>query len=200
MLSQKEYAKDEVLWSEPIEQSWQVMSSFSPRPSITKALSPKMPHLSLPDIFFISAVMNLENRPYGAVTWLAGYYGISRPSAYALPKRVVNKLLPRPEELPIPEKIEEKAEISINRINGTILTALFPGNSSIRATQKILDEAFDTPKSVGYISKLRSEAGLKAGEILSADNEMCQPLWVFVSKGLFSSMFSPKTLGFLLVK
>lgn len=51
-----------------------------------------------------------------------------------------------------------------------ILTALFPGNASIRPTQEILQEAFGEQRSVGHISTLRLEAGRKAGEVLPQIN------------------------------
>ncbi len=50
------------------------------------------------------------------------------------------------------------------------MTALFPGNASIRPTREILNEALDTLRSVGYISALRLEAGQRAGTILSRVN------------------------------
>ena len=50
------------------------------------------------------------------------------------------------------------------------MTALFPGNASIHPTQEILQEAFGDQRSVGYISRLRLEAGRNAGEVLSQIN------------------------------
>ena len=67
---------------------------------------------------------------------------------------------------PSPEP-REPAKVEPARLDRTILTALFPGNASIRPTQAILQEAFAQERSVGYISALRLAAGRRAGEVLS---------------------------------
>jgi hypothetical protein len=83
-----------------------------------------------------------------------------------LGKRVKERLTRPVEQWGLPETTE-KEEVARTRVDRTILTALFPGNASIRPTQNILQEAFDEQRSVGYISTLRLEAGWKAGEVLS---------------------------------
>jgi hypothetical protein len=166
MLVYNQYAETETLWPEPIEQSWQIMPAMSVRTSIAEELASKMPHLRLADILFLAAVVNVSERPYGVITWLADFYRISRVSVYALGERVIERLTRPVEQWVLPETTE-KEEVTRARLDRTILTALFPGNASIRPTQNILQEAFDEQRSVGYISTLRLEAGRKAGEVLS---------------------------------
>jgi len=169
MLVYNEYAETDSLWPEPIEQSWQIMPAMSSRSSIAGELASKMPHLGLADILLLSAVVNVPERPYGVITWLADFYRISRVSVYALGDRVVQRLIKPTEQLTLAEPTE-KEEVDGHRLNRTILTTLFPGNASIRPTQEILQEAFGDQRSVGYISDLRLEAGQKAGEVLSQVN------------------------------
>lgn len=170
MLVYNEYAKTDTLWPEPIEQSWQIMPGRSARSNIARKLASKMPNLGLADILLLAAVVNMQERPYGVITWLADFYRISRVSVYALGDRVVQRLIkPAAEPCILPEQ-KEKEEVSRNRLNRTILTTLFPGNASVRPTQEILQEAFGDQRSVGYISTLRLEAGQKAGEVLSQVN------------------------------
>ena len=169
MIVYNQYEDTVTHWPEPIEQSWQmlpVMSTELPRSPIAEELASKMPHLGLADILFLSAVVHMPQRPYGSITWVADFYGISRVSVYKLGERVASRLTKPPELLSLPEPIERKA-VSKARIDRTILTSLFPGNASIRPTIAILKEALDTLKSVGYISTLRLEAGQRAGAVLS---------------------------------
>jgi hypothetical protein len=161
-----QYAEEETLWPEPIEQSWQSLPARLVRTSIAEELASKMPHLRLADILFLAAVVNVTERPYGVITWLADFYRISRVSVYALGERVIERLTRPVEQWVLPETTE-KEEVARTRLDRTILTALFPGNAAIRPTQKILQEAFAEQRSVGYISTLRLEAGRKAGEVLS---------------------------------
>lgn len=153
-------------WPEPIEQSWQSTCSMSLRTPVAEELASKMPHLGLADILFLAAVVNIPQRPYGVITWLADYYRISRVSVYALGERVASRLTEPNEIVTLPEPVESEI-VNKARLDRTILTALFPGNASIRPTTEILKEAFDTSRSVGYISTLRLEAGKRAGAILS---------------------------------
>ncbi len=136
------------------------------RSVLAEELASKMPQLRLADILFLAAVVNVPERPYGVITWLADFYGISRVSVYAIGERVASRLIEPIETVSLPEP--EKAEtVDKARLDRTILTALFPGNASIRPTIAILNEAFDTLRSVGYIRTLRLEAGQRAGDILS---------------------------------
>ena len=153
-------------WPEPIEQSWQIIPGKSPRSSIAEELASKMPHLGLADILFQSAVVNVPVGPYGVITWMADFYWISRVSVYALGERVVQRLTKPTEHFVLPESTEAK-EDNRTRPDRTILTASFPGNVSIRPTQAIMQEALGYQRSASYISKLRVEAGQKAGEVLS---------------------------------
>ena len=72
-----------VQWPEPMETVWQVL----PRgPGVPGS---KIPHLSLADELFVAAVANIPRpaRPWGAITWLADVFQISRPTIYALGRR-----------------------------------------------------------------------------------------------------------------
>ena len=169
MLVYNEYAETDSLWPEVIEQSWQIMPAKSTHPKIARELASKMPHLGLADILLLAGVVNVPERPYGVITWLADFYRISRVSVYALGERVVQRLIKPVERCILPEE-KEKEAVSRNRLDRTILTTLFPGNASIRPTQEILQEAFGSRRSIGYISTLRLEAGRKAGEVLSQVN------------------------------
>ena len=153
-----------VLWPEPMESMWQCLSS-----GISTPLAPKLPHLSLADVLFISAVMALpgHRRPWGAVTWLADVFRLSRVSVYALRDRVQERLLATTPSvallpaLPAPDR-SHTGSVTHKRLVRTVLTATFPGNVAIRPLQAILQEAFDQQRSVGWISELRLQTGRQA--------------------------------------
>ncbi|NHZ72084.1 MAG: hypothetical protein GWP17_03250 [Aquificales bacterium] len=169
MIVYNQYEDTVTHWPEPIEQSWQMLPAVStklPRSPIAGELASKMPHLGLADILFLAAVVHVPQRPYGAITWVADFYRISRVSVYKLGERVASRLTKPTELLSLPEPVE-KETVSKAKIDRTILTSLFPGNASIRPTIAILKEALDTLRSVGYISDLRLEAGQRAGAVLS---------------------------------
>lgn len=67
------------LWPEPMEN---VARCVGLGPSVPDS---RLPHLSLPDQLFISAVVNIPRpaRPWGAITWLSDCFNISRPMVYA---------------------------------------------------------------------------------------------------------------------
>lgn len=157
-----------VLWPEPIESAWQCLPSGRPT-----SLAPKLPHLSLADVLFIGAVMAIPShrRPWGAVTWLADVFSLSRVSVYGLRDRLQGRLLATTQPaalLTAPRESESGHTVSVtsNRLARTVLAATFPGNVSIRPLQGIMHEAFDQQRSVGWISQLRLLAGRRAGEKL----------------------------------
>ncbi|MBE2235300.1 MAG: hypothetical protein IAE85_17530, partial [Anaerolinea sp.] len=157
-----------VWWPEPMESTWQCLSSGAPTP-----LAPKLPHLGLADVLFIGAVMAVprHRRPWGAVTWLADTFGLSRVSIYALRDRLQKRLLAttRPTALLTAQrKCESGHSVSVtnNRLARMVLAGTFPGNVSIRPLQAIMQEAFGQQRSVGWISQLRLQAGHRAGEKL----------------------------------
>ena len=166
MIVYNQYEEPVTHWTEPVEQSWQRMPVKKFRPPLAEEMASKMPQLGLADILFLSAVVNVPERPYGVITWLAGFYGISRVSVYAIGKRVASRLTTPIEIVVLPDR-KQLETVDKVRLNRTILTTLFPGNASIRPTIAILKEAFDTLRSVGYISTLRLEAGQRAGDILA---------------------------------
>jgi hypothetical protein len=134
-------------------------------------LAPKMPHLGLSDILLLASLVHMPSRPYGLITWIANYYQISRVSVYALGTRVKARLESQPQPfalLTAPEPAVAAEPITKARLNRTILATLLPGKAAIRPTQVILQEAFSTTRSVGYISDLRLAAGRRAGEKLAA--------------------------------
>ena len=77
-----------------MESTWQWLPSGTPTP-----LAPQLPHLSLADVLFIGAVMAIprHRRPWGAVTWLADVFGLSRVSVYARDDRLKERLLTTPQ-------------------------------------------------------------------------------------------------------
>lgn len=157
-----------IVWPEPIESTWQCLSRGRPT-----ALAPKLPHLSLADALFISAVMAIPShrRPWGIVSWMADVFNLSRVSVYALGERLQERLSGSREStalLPVSRENASGHMVSVtsNRLARTVLAATFPGNVSIRPLQGIMQEAFDQQRSVGWISQLRLEAGRRAGETL----------------------------------
>ncbi|MCP5099983.1 MAG: hypothetical protein GY943_30895 [Chloroflexi bacterium] len=169
MIVYNQYEDTVTRWPEPIEQSWQMMPVMSFRSSLAEELASKMPHLGMADILFLAAVVNIPERPYGVITWLADFYRISRVSVYKLGERVVSRLTKPTEPLALPEPVQKEA-VSKIRIDRTILTSLFPGNASIRPSAAILKEALDTSRSTGYINDVRLNAGRRAGDVLSRVN------------------------------
>ena len=177
-----------VLWPEPMESIWQGLAGGSPT-----SLAPKLPHLSLADVLFISAVMAIpgHRRPWGAVTWLADVFRLSRVSVYALRDRVQARLLAttpavaRLPALPAPDS-RDTGSVTPTRLARTVLTATFPGNVAIRPLQAVMQEAFDQPRSVGWISQLRLHAGRQAGEKLrQMDTSPLGPLLVVRDETFF---------------
>jgi hypothetical protein len=157
-------------WPGAIEASWQ-SAGLCPRTAVVGDLAPKMPQLGLSDILLIASLVHLPSRPYGLITWIANYYQISRVSVYALGARVKARLLSQPQPsalLAAPEPTIAAEPLTKARLNRTILATLLPGKAAIRPTQVILQEAFSTTRSVGYISDLRLAAGRQAGQKLAA--------------------------------
>ena len=73
------------VWPDPMEGVWQQLA-----PGSGSGLS-KVPHLSMSDELFIAAVAATPRpqRPWGAMSWLAEVFDISRPTVYALGERIV---------------------------------------------------------------------------------------------------------------
>ena len=152
-------------WPEPIESVWHLLGGDS-----SFALAPKLPHLGLADILFMSAIMNLprHRRPWGIVTWMSDVFLLSRPALYALAERVKQRLLPEesPLALPTSGKPLPTIEVTPTRLARTILTTSLPGKTAIRPLQQVLKEAFDKTRSVGWISEFLTENGREAGRLL----------------------------------
>ncbi len=162
------YAKNNessVFWPEPLESTWQLLGGERAR-----ALAPKLPHLGLADILFMSAVMSLPRarRPWGIITWLAKVFLVSRPGLYALTKRVRDRLLPAEAPPMLLPEVGAPVTVTSTRLARTILTANFPGKMAIRPTQQLLSEAFDQSRSVGWLSQLLTAAGEQAGQVLAS--------------------------------
>ena len=175
-----------VTWPKPLETTWQLLGG-------DKAcdLTPKLPHLGLADILFMSTIMNLprNQRPWGMVTWMSDTFLLSRPSLYALAKRVRQRLLPEVESqvLPSPKKQSPTIEITPERIARTILTTSLPGKTAIRPLRHVLNEAFDLTRSIGWISQLLTANGHKARHVLdSIDTSPLGTVIVARERDLFS--------------
>lgn len=153
-------------WPEPIEGMYQMLGGGE-----ASELAPKLPHLGLADILFMTAVMCLpkDRRPWGIVTWMAGVFLLSRPALYALTERTRQRLL-TPEiqavgSLPDRER-GKQIVVSPERLARTALTAAFPGKMALRPMQQMLTEALDDSRSIGWLSQLMTQAGQRAGAVL----------------------------------
>jgi len=158
-----------VTWPEPLETTWQLLGGEK-----ACELAPKLPHLGLTDILFMSTIMNLprNQRPWGIVTWMSHVFLLSRPSLYALTERVSQRLLPEVESpaLPSPKKQSPTTEITPDRMARTVLATSLPGKTAIRPLRHVLNEAFDQTRSIGWISELLTANGHKARHILDSVN------------------------------
>lgn len=156
---------DLALWPEPIEIGYQLLGGGD-----GSALAPKLNHLGIADLLFMSSIMLLprDRRPWGIATWLADVFAISRPTLYSLAKRVMERLTAaQPIALPDKQvKAVHPIEVNATRLQRTILTAAFPGKIALRPLQELLAEAFDESRSIGWMSELLTEAGQKAGQVL----------------------------------
>jgi len=157
--------RDLALWPEPIEIGYQLLGGGD-----GSALAPKLNHLGIADLLFMSSIMLLprDRRPWGIATWLADVFDISRPTLYSLPKRVMERLTAaQPTALPDQQaKTGQPIEVNTTRLQRTVLTAAFPGKMALRPLQELLAEAFDESRSIGWMSELLTEAGQKAGQVL----------------------------------
>ena len=166
-------SKNPVCWPEPLETVYQSLAG-----GVGSSLTPQLPHLTYADALFLGGLAGTPraSRPHGIITWASEVFRVSRTSIYNLGSRLEAKLLggqaatpePHDGELPngdAPSKAAALIEVTPERLQRTILRATFPGNVSIRPTQQVVYEALDTRPSIGYISELRLEAGLKAGEV-----------------------------------
>ena len=153
-------------WPPSIEKGYQMLGGER-----GSDLAPKLPHLGTSDILFLAALMNLpsQQRQWGLVTWLSKVFRVSRPSLYALKKRVFERLSESVGEQCTQCECRSpiRAEEAGVRMARTVLTASGPGKMAIRPLQQVLCEAFDQERSMGWISELVSEAGRRAGTFLS---------------------------------
>lgn len=160
--------ENDIYWPEPLESMYQLLGGGE-----AGTLAPKLPHLGLADILFMTLVMCLpqERRPWGIVTWMAGVFLLSRPALYALSERTQARLLSDvvqvADRLPA-SGVGPSLVVTPERLARTVLTAAFPGKIALRPLQQVLEEAFDESRSVGWLSELLTEAGQRAGVALSA--------------------------------
>ena len=172
MIVHTQAANPAVLWSEPMETVWQMF------PGGVELLARfKRPDITIPDRLFIGAVVSLpRSQRWGAISWLAGVYHISRETVYTIGKRAYEGLLflPQlhpPSGTPVVVAVPDSSPVPLvavteNRLRRTLLTFLLPGGVTIRPMQDCLDAAFDLTRSVGFISELINEDGRRAGEIV----------------------------------
>jgi hypothetical protein len=159
----QETAKMWTWWPEPIEGVYQMLGDGP-----SSELAPKLPQLTRSDILFMTAVINLPHRPWGIVTWMADVFQISRQGLYDLTVRVTERLSLAQEEEQKPALSPEAEEVLWEkRLRRTVLTAAFPGKMAIRPMQALLKEALGESRSIGWVSELLTEAGQRAGEVLS---------------------------------
>ena len=153
-------------WVEPVETIYQSLGGGK-----GTELTPKLPHLSEADALFLGALVRTprESRPHGIITWASEVFNVSRKGIYELGERIEKRLYGGPVGSPSRASLSGRrgwVEVDKERIDRTILRGMFPGNTSIRATQQVVKEALGVQPSVGYISELRLEAGHRAREYL----------------------------------
>ncbi|MGC9523804.1 MAG: hypothetical protein ACP5HG_18275 [Anaerolineae bacterium] len=161
------------LWVESAETPWPWQTTG---PSVPGS---KVPHLSVADELFIAAVANTPRplRPWGTITQLSGMFQVSRPTIYALGKRAAEGLKRsvggRPAKEQPPATAAEKRLLSDTivvtpkRIARTALTMSFPGKMALRPMRQCLQEAFDQTRGQGTLSELLTQAGQRAGRVLT---------------------------------
>jgi len=157
--------ENEICWPAPLEGMYQLLGGGA-----ASGVAPKLPHLGLADVLFMTLVMSLpkSRRPWGIVTWMAWTFRLSRPSVYALAQRVQERLSsPEVREIRYLPGSKPGLEVTPERVMRTALTAAFSGKMSLRNTQELLAEAFDESRSIGRLSELLGEAGQQAGEVLN---------------------------------
>jgi hypothetical protein len=166
-------ALSNVLWAEPVETTWQWLTTGPRVPGS------KIPHLSIADQLFVAAVANTPRpaRPWGAITWLSGVFQISRPTVYDLGKRGARGLErsvggrpaakgSEPAPVGMPSR-DNTITVTPNRVARTALTMAFPGKAPLRPIQTCLQAAFDQTRGLGTLSELLTQAGQRAGEVLA---------------------------------
>jgi len=135
----------------------------------------KRSDLTLADRLFMAAVVNMppEERPWGAITWMAKVFNTSRATVYAIGERgrMGMQALPNGQPVLIAKTEANRGysivEVTSNRIQRTVLSMLFPGNMSGRDVGVCLETALDVSRSNAAVSQLLHEAGRRAGEILA---------------------------------
>ena len=161
------------LWAERVETPWPWLTTGGSVPGS------KVSHLSVTDELFIAAVVNTPRplRPWGTITQLAGMFQVSRPTLYDLGRRAAEGLQRsvggRPAKAqPAPaEAICNRADslvVTPQRIARTALTMSFPGKMALRPMRQCLEEAFAQTRALGTLSELFTQAGQRAGHILTA--------------------------------
>lgn len=154
-----------VTWPEPFESTWHMLGGQS-----ACELAPKLPHLGLADVLFMTTLMSLPRcqRPWGVVTWMSEVFALSRPALYALAERVQQRLFSpaEPSVLAAAEPKGATVTVTASRMARTVLTTSLPGKTAIRPLRHVLGEAFDQTRSIGWISELLTSAGRTAGHRL----------------------------------
>jgi hypothetical protein len=149
-------------WPEVMEGSWQGLGTG------TGKLLSQVSHLSLSDELFIGAVAASPRgqRPWGAISWIADVFAISRPTVYALGKRIVERLRSPDSVAPQASSIRAEGDKSDERLNRLVLKCAFPGKVALRPMQEILHEALGETCSIGTLSQFLFKAGQRAGKTL----------------------------------
>ena len=171
MVLYQQTAAPATLWPEPMELIWQMQPG-----GWASASRWKRPDITLSDRAFIAAVVNLPQRPWGAITWLADVYDTSRQTLYTIGAQVCEALLfpnQRTEFQEVqkslllpPPSAGPTITVTDNRLKRTILTLLFPGGVTLRPMQDCLEVALDVTRSPSSLSQFINEEGRRAGEVL----------------------------------
>jgi len=170
-------------WPEPMESVYQALPASGPAPA-----NARRPDIRMADRLFMAAVLAIP-RPlrYGAVTWLAEVFGVSRQTAYDTAARIEagsgngQSRAPMPTTEPPPD-VEADDQTTDIRIPRLILSMLFPGGMPYRPMRVCLREAFSQTRSLGFLSELINRDGDRAGKILAALQWPENPYEIFLSR------------------
>ena len=170
-------------WPEPIESLYQALP-------MSGQVSPRYRRrdIKLADRLFIAGMMHIPRtlRPHSMVSWAAESFRTSRQTLYDIRDRVGGALAASDEQVndaPAPAlPVEQRPITDADQMARMILKLLFPGGMAYRPLQECLMEARGCGRSIGYISELTQEAGLRAGKILSTVQWPAKPTELVLSR------------------
>ena len=144
-------------WPMPMETAYQLQSRWGRPPR-----GARRPDITYCKRLLIASVVNLwEDRPRGAITWLADVFATSRQTIYA----IGGMLCPATASDEPVDTTDPSGEA--NHLARTALTLLFPGGTSLRPMETCLAEALGTSRSPAWLSVFLNQGGRRAGEVFA---------------------------------